>query len=46
MLEEDDDNVVYDDGFDQCHEDEPVEVFIEEARLIEPGTKKKMQSDH
>jgi hypothetical protein len=39
MLEEDDQDTIYNDGLEQWHEDESVEVYIEEARLVGPGTK-------
>ncbi len=39
MLEEDDEDIIYNDGLEQRHEEESVEVHIEEARLVGPGTK-------
>ena len=39
LLEEDEDGTIHSDGYDQWHEGETVEVYIEEARLIAPGTK-------
>ncbi len=39
LLEEDEDGTIHSDGYDQWHEGETVEVYIEEARPIAPGTK-------
>ncbi len=39
LLEEDEDGTIHSDGYDRWYEGEPVEVYIEEARLIAPGTK-------